>query len=264
MTLNTAVKNWLAQYAGLSSCFASSGIAYNDPDGMSRTGGTGDVLNAYYVAHLLGKDTVVIKAATNYTTLKSLNNNVDIILDDVSWAYNNDGSPAGEPRYCVSGAVTPTPLPTPAPTPTPTPIPGPTPAPGLAGTFEFQGRPVGNPTISLDLAALVMKQATDYHFEMNDIKITNTSPSTVYLAMEIKLYKGVLTSCPVSGYVFDGLDRTSSKNPRIKTLAPGEVAIYDTDYYQPLSLIGVHTVCLLVHGTWTTAELNSEIAPITG
>lgn len=133
-----------------------------------------------------------------------------------------------------------------------------------AGEYEFLGPPEGVPTVSLDLSSLVMRQASDYHFEMNDIVITNTSKWPVYLAMEVKLFEGSLSSCPSTGYVFNGLDRTSAKSKRIKTLAPGEVGTYDTDYYQPASIIGVHTVCLLVHGTWTKAEIDAEILPITG
>ena len=263
MTLNTAIKNWLAQNAGASNCFASSGIVYRDPDNISRTGGTGDVLNAFFVAHLIGKDTAVIIASTNYTSLKSINGGLDIALDDVTWAYNNDGSPSGEARYCIG--ATPTPTSTPTPTPTPGPI-----VPGLAGTFIFSGAPSGSPSVNLDLTGLTMRQNTaDYHFEMNQVKITNTSSYPVYLAMEVKLFTGVRTTCPSSGEVFDGMDRyiraaDNAKVARTKTLEPGATATYSTDFYQPSSIVGVHTVCLLIHGTWILADLTAEIAPITG
>ncbi len=149
------------------------------------------------------------------------------------------------------------------PTPTPTPTPSPE-AP--AGTFVFVSSPTGIPTVSLDLSTLVMRQATDYHFEMNSIKITNTSSWRVYLAMEVKLFSGVRTTCPTTGYVFDGLDRmeTTARETRIKIIEPGVQETYNGDFYQPLTIAGVHTVCLLVHGTWTQAELESEISPITG
>ena len=169
--------------------------------------------------------------------------------------------------YPVAG-TTPTPTQTPTPTPvyTPTPTVGPTPTPfsGTPPTFEFKGTPTGNPTVNLNLNTLVMRQAADYHFEMNDIVITNTSGWTVYVAMEVKLFTGALSSCPSVGYVFDGLDRTSTRNPRIKILEAGETATFDADFYQPTSILGVHTVCLLIRGTWLRTQLEAEILPITG
>ncbi len=104
MTLNVQGKNWLAQYAGnADKCFTNSGINYTDPDGIGRTGGTGDVANAFYVAHLVGLDNAVIIASTNYNQLKSKNCGSDINLADVGWIYNNDGYPTGESRYCDTG-----------------------------------------------------------------------------------------------------------------------------------------------------------------
>ncbi len=105
MTLNTELKNWLAQNAGSSNCYVSSGIPYKDPDNISRTGGTGDVLNSFYVAHLLGKDTLTIISGTNYTALKTINGNSDIALDDVKWVYDNDGTPTGEAQYCFQATT---------------------------------------------------------------------------------------------------------------------------------------------------------------
>ena len=152
------------------------------------------------------------------------------------------------------------------PTPTPTP-PGPTPtppAPEVAGIFEFIGPVVGYPTVILDLSELEMKQATDYHFEMNKVKITNTSNYPVYLAMRIRLFEGGLTVCPTTGFVFDGMDRTTYKNVRVKKLEVGETAYYNADFYQPPTILGKHTICMLIHGAWTNSDLLDEIVPILG
>lgn len=275
MTLTEGCKKYIAQHFGTSSCFVSSGISYTDPAGKAASGSTSDV-----VATLKLDDGGLSRGSGGevYSDIVSANNGASVTNDDVSWILGNDGSPAGESQYC-SGVTTPTPAPTvtptptptatPSPTKTPTPVPTatPTPVPGEAvGEYEFVGVPTGTPTVSLDLSALVMKQAADYHFEMNDVIIKNTSKWTVYLCMEVKLFKGSLTTCPVTGYVFDGLDRTQteSRTVRIKTLAPGETGTYDTDYYQPSSVIGIHTVCLLVHGTWNKSDLENEIKSITG
>lgn len=252
--LLTTTKDWLANNAGAAGCFTSGGITYTDPDGISRTGGTGDVLNAFYVAHLIGKDSQVIIAGTTYTSLKTINGGNDLALDDVTWAYSNDGTPAGELQYCAAAQ-------TPTPTPTPTPGPG---AP--AGTFEFTSPPSGTPTVNMDLSALTMRQnATDGHFEMNTVKITNTSAYPVYLAAEVRLFAGIQSVCPASGEVFKGLDRVSTtKESRIRLLNPGTAANYNLDFYQPTSILGIHTVCLYIHGSFDRTALEDEIAPILG
>lgn len=348
--LTTTAKDWLAENAGINSCFASSGISYRDPDGISRTGGTGDVLNAFVVAHMVGKDYAVIISNTHYSSLKSKNSNQDMSIDDVSWVYNNDGTGA-EQKYCVSGVVptptptptptpsptptpttcvqllsqygaflqlrdkdnngrigtteislasydknmgnisadeynavekawqmgcvipkdgvppTPTPTPTPPTTPTPTPYPGVTPvppSPDIAGVFVFRGPITGEPSVSLDLSQLKMRQAADGHFEMNDIVIHSGSQHPIHLAMRVRLFPGTLSYCPTGYAKFDGMDRTSGRNKRVKILEAGESATYDADFYQPTSIIGPHTVCLLIHGAWTNADLDDEIESITG
>lgn len=255
MALTTNGKNYIARELGIGNCFVSSGLSWTavatDGATVNESGGTASIVSRLVTTSVYKRiDLTSPRVKTYYySDLKAANDGIDVILYDAQWVAANS--------YCAS--ATPTPTPTPAPTPTPVP-----PTPGVAGVFEFKGGAVGTPTVYLDLSALIMRQASDYHFEMNDIVIKNTSSWTVYLAMEIKLFKGILSSCPPSGYVFDGMDRTATKNVRVKTLEPGESGTYDADFYQPLSIIGVHTVCLLVHGAWTKAEIDSEVLPITG
>jgi len=111
-----------------------------------------------------------------------------------------------------------------------------------------------------------MRQDTaDFHFEMNNIVITSTSPQDCYIALEVRLFSGALSMCPIYGSVFTGLDRVSTTRlPRIYLLNPGEIDYINADFYQPEAIRGVHTVCLLVHGTWIRTTLESEIASITG
>ena len=87
MTIENLTINWLSRYAGIDDCFAQEGINYNDPDGIARIGSTADVLNAFFVAHLIGKDDVIIISNTNYSQLKNINKNQDINLDDVGTVY---------------------------------------------------------------------------------------------------------------------------------------------------------------------------------
>ena len=242
--LTISLKNWLGANAGIGSCFAAAGINYTDPDGIARTGSTGDVLNAFVVAHMVGKDAVIIIAGTNYTQLKVINEGNDATIDDVTFVYGNDGDPVGEPKFCVVVAA----------------------PPGMAGVYEFIGPPTGDPVIDLDLVNLEMRQnLSDYHFEMNDMSIISRSSHRIYIALEVRLFTGALTACPISGAAFVGMDRVSTtKAVRIKILDPDEVMPVNADFYQPASIRGVHTVCLLVHGTWTRDELETEIAGITG
>jgi len=121
MTLTKEGKDWLATYAGSNGCFQPSGISYKDADGVSHTGSTGDVANALYVAHLVGKDDVEIVAGKSYNDFRSANGGNDLTLDDVGWVYGNDGDP-GEPQYCITATTTPTVSPTVTPTPTWEPI----------------------------------------------------------------------------------------------------------------------------------------------
>lgn len=260
--INTATKDWLAKNAGVNKCFSPFGITYKDPDGIQRTGSTGDVLNAFIVAALVGKSTAVIIANTSYNQLKAINGFQDIIIDDAAWVYANDGT-GTEQRYCTDAVIPP------APEPTPTPLPGETPTPpptDRAGIFVFVGPIEGDPTVILNLSELKMRQAFDGHFEMNDIIITNTSNHPVYITIRIKLFAGDIAVCKQDGFVFDGMDRTTTelRSLRVKTLEVGESASYDADFFQPAHILGMHTICMLIHGAWTRADLVDEVEHITG
>jgi len=95
-TLTGAGKDWLVTYAGVDNCFQTSGISYKDAGGVSHTGSTGDVANSLFVAHLVGKDDVVITAdGKTYSDFKTANGGNDLTIVDVGWVYNNEGG-AGE------------------------------------------------------------------------------------------------------------------------------------------------------------------------
>jgi len=274
MTLTTNGKNYIANKFGSNGCFASSGLSWTylgtDNVTYAETGATAQLVSRLVMTSIVVS--VKINSVTyTYAQLKSNNDNTDVSLTDTQWISQNDGFPSTEPRYCVAGQTptptpTATPFPTNTPSPTPTTTPGPTPVPGNLGQFNFSTGATGNPTVILDVASVSMKQsATDQHFEINTVKITNTSPFTVYLASEIRLFQGAQSICPTSGHSFRGLDRVSTtKEPRIKTLDPGIAASYNLDFYQPGTITGIHTVCLYVHGSFDKEELEAEIEPITG
>ncbi|MCK4734747.1 MAG: hypothetical protein KAT65_20000, partial [Methanophagales archaeon] len=106
-TLTGAGKDWLVTYAGVDNCFQTSGISYKDADGVSHTGSTGDVANSLFVAHLVGKDDVVITAdGKTYSDFKTASGGNDLTIVDVGWVYNNEGG-AGKDKYCIGGTSTP-------------------------------------------------------------------------------------------------------------------------------------------------------------
>lgn len=100
VTLTTEAKNWLATNAGIDNCFSHTGVSYTDAQGVSHTSSTGEVVNAFFTAHLVGADTANIIANTNYTQLKVINGGTDLGLDDVNFAYHNDGTTSGISAYC--------------------------------------------------------------------------------------------------------------------------------------------------------------------
>jgi len=263
MTLSAIAKNMLASLAGAGGCFALSGISYTDPDGVSKTGSTADVLNAFVTSNLLGKPNTPIRGGYTYSSfIASFNGNAAMDISDVTWAYNN--------QYCAPGATpqpgTPTPYPTPSPTGTPTPAPSGQTG-GQPNVFEFVTPPSGIPSITLGLATLEMRQnGTDRHFEMNSVDITNNSQWPVYIAAEVRIFQGSLTSCPASGAVFKGLNRTetTSRAVRINTIDPGVKDNLNLDFFQPSNLVGFYTICLYIRGSYVKQDLLNEISTITG
>jgi hypothetical protein len=109
MTLTTNGLNWLAQNAGSGNCFTSSGVRYRDADGVSQTGGTKDVVNAFVVANMVDKKTVDIISGTNYNEFRSINNNTDVSIGDVGEAADREAAGGSYPRYCVGTTTTCTP-----------------------------------------------------------------------------------------------------------------------------------------------------------
>lgn len=293
MTLTTNGKNYIANRFGFNNCFAASGISwtgvYTDNTSFSETGATAQVIGRLIMTALV-KQVTVYGITYLYSDLKTANDNTDVTLDDTKWIGSNDGDPSTEPKFCYTPSTTtptptpvpttPTPTPTPIPTNTPTPAPTatptptpttptpipPTPTPENIGDFNFTQDPTGIPTINMDLSAITMQQNTsDRHFEINKVVITNTTANIIYLSAEIKLFTGIKTTCPSSGHVFDGMDRVStSREIRIKTLDPGLTYTYNLDFYQPASILGVHTVCLYIHGSFDRDELENEVSGILG
>ena len=102
MTLRINGLDWLAQNAGSGDCFASSGVSYQDADGVSHSGGTKDVVTAFVVADLVDKQTATIIAGTNYNEFKSINDGYDLSMSDVSEAADREASGGSYPQYCVS------------------------------------------------------------------------------------------------------------------------------------------------------------------
>lgn len=113
MTLRTNGLDWLAQNAGSGNCFTPSGVSYRDADGVSHTGGTKDVVNAFVVANMVGKTTAKIIAGTSYAGVlgtsdvgfKVINDNTDLAIGDVSEAADREADGGTYPRYCYTAGT---------------------------------------------------------------------------------------------------------------------------------------------------------------
>jgi len=265
MTLTTTGKNYIAEKFGINNCFVYSGLSWttygSGGTSQTETGGTAKLVSRLVTSGIV-RVQLTSPGSGSYTPADLTNNNENQSADygDASWISNNDGYPSGESQYCA-GTTTPTPTATPTNTPAPTVFP-----PGYAGEYTFHQGPTGAPSVTLNTNDVDMTQDdSDYHFEVNDLYITNNSANKCYVAFRCKLFAGSLGSCPSSGEVFDGMDRVStSRNVRIKILDPGEMELVNADFYQPAHILGVHTVCIIVHGSFNKASLEAEITGIPG
>jgi len=284
MTVTDNGRNYIATNFGIGNCFVSTGLTWTAVDindaTVDESGGTAQIV-ARLLTPVVYKEIRVLTPATQagtytYQQLISANDGQIITVPEVSSEISqHDGDPVTEDQFCIATCVPDWQCESPLSgyefdgcgnrrlNPACNPQEG---DKDYAGTYEFIGPPSGQPTINLDLSALEMTQdPTDYHFEMNNIVITSTSPQVCYIALEVRLFGGALDHCPDSGEIFAGMDRVSTTRiVRIRVLDPGEVNNINADFYQPEAMRGVHTVCLLVHGTWTRTDLENEVAPITG
>lgn len=265
MALTSIGKDYVAREFGVNNCMVNSGLTWTTfgtgGTSSNESGGTAQIV-ARLVTSAITRIQLNTPRSGSYTLndLVSNNQNQSVSYADASWITNNDGYPSGEDQYCV-GTTTPTPTTTPTSTPAPTTYP-----PGYAGEYTFHQGPTGDPNVTLNTNDVTMQQDdSDYHFEVKDLFITNNSANKCYVAFRCKLFAGRLGTCPSSGEVFDGMDRVStSRNVRIKVLDPGEMELVNADFYQPAHILGVHTVCIIVHGSFNKASLEAEVANIPG
>jgi hypothetical protein len=267
MALTNAGKDYIASKFGINNCMVNSGLQWTTygtgGTSSNESGGTAQIV-ARLVTSAITRVQITSPSSqggsyTN-TDLVSNNQNQAVTYADASWITNNDGYPSGEAQHCV-GTSTSTPTTVPTNTPAPTVLP-----PGHAGYYTFHQGPTGSPNVTLNTNDVDMKQSdADYHFEIDDLFVTNNSANKCYVAVRCKLFQGQLGSCPSSGEVFDGMDRVStSRNVRIKILDPGEMELVNADFYQPAHILGVHTVCIIVHGSFNKESLEAEVAGISG
>ena len=256
MTLRTNGLNWLAQNAGSGNCFASSGISYRDADGVSHTGGTKDVVNAFVVANMVGKTTATIIAGTNYNGFKAINDGVDLAIGDVAEAADRETAGGTYPRYCASGVT---------PPPPPPPTTGTT-----VGPFEFEFGEVctGDPTAAIDVSGLKMWQETDT-FRMNNFMVTNTSDCIAYFATQLKFWRLETTipaTCPSTAPEWSGMDRSTwtPGDPylEIATIAPGETKEIWMDFFVPATTRGRKVLCMYLWANFSKWDLYDELAAI--
>lgn len=107
--LTTNGKNYIANKFGIGGCFVATGKtwSYRGTDGVTynESGGTAQIVSRLVMTSLVQSVTVDGVVYT-YTALKTANDNTDLTLDDASWVAANDGSPAGEAKYCAGATAT--------------------------------------------------------------------------------------------------------------------------------------------------------------
>ena len=256
MTLRTNGLDWLAQNAGSGNCFASSGISYRDADGVSHTGGTKDVVNAFVVANMVGKTAATIIAGTSYSGFKAINDGVDLAIGDVAEAADREVDGGTYPRYCV--------VPTPPPTDKP-----------VTGPLEVyvgggDSCDPGSPEVTLDTSeAYAFFKSTPYEYiGVGGIMVHNLHTTCrAYFAWEARIWDGYgYTTCPTTDPIHQEINRflaEAGKRPlSLKRLdASGTDEIWGSFEVLP-TMEGEYTLCLSLWGNFDyealIAELNVE------
>jgi len=225
MTLSTNGKNWLAQNAGSGNCFTTGGVSYTDADGIARVGSTGDVVNAFYTAHSVNKDTATIIAATSYNGFRAINGG-DLVMGDVGDAY---GMESGATQYCY------------------TPGGGGGDVEAIVGTFDFSAPPcTGDPAGSIAVPAtktmgIEMSQILNKTwFWINGVQLTNASACAVFTTVELRMWPGAQSSCGTKASAIKSINRNVGELfIRNIPIEAGDTSTQYLDYFITEGVAGV-------------------------
>jgi len=254
--LTTYGKNWIANHfgkaVGAKQCYVSSGISYTDPKGVAQTGGTQDV-----VASMKLSDLTKGPGGETYSDLVKANGNNLLTDDDVTWIGDNDGSPFGESQYCTEAGTTPTGSDLEA----------------RVGTYDFStplctpGQLSGTITVPADIANNMGWEKSvrlgKQWFNLNGVKIGNTSPCIANFAVEMRIWPGVQATCPTSGHAWADMNRNIEEDfIRIVPIGIGATEALYMDFFVPTTTTGVHTLCLYVWADFSAYDLKAELADI--
>lgn len=238
MTITTSGMDWLATYAGRNNCFADSGIAYTDADGVSHTGSTLEVATALVTANMVGKPDVSIVAGKSYNDWKDTNGG-DISIDDLTKVRDN-------PTYCKETGTTPEPEPERA---------------GMAGEFTVTTPGPVSGTMDISAAELRWNNARG-KLDIDDIIVTNTSADRAYFGIFCKVWPAPQTTCPTSGTpAWKGPDLTSGGNIAVTGLDAGETGTINYDGYIGVGTLapGTYVACVELYGNYSRTELIDEL-----
>lgn len=258
MTLRTNGLNWLAQNAGIGNCFVSSGINYKDADNVAQSGGTKDVVNAFLVANMVGKQTAIIVAGTAYNGFKAINDGYDLVITDVAEAADREADGGTYPQYCAGVA----------PPPTDKPV---TPPFEVVIKAGVQCAP-GSPSVLLDTseAFAYFKGDPLPYVGVMDILVNNLNTDGrgcwAYFIWEMRMWDGPAgTTCPTGTPEVQEICRflgkvSATKTLSIKMLGSSENAMLGGSFEIPAHIKGTKTICLSLWGNYDKQALIDELA----
>ena len=255
MALRTNGLNWLAKNAGVGNCFAQSGINYRDVDGVFHTGGTKDVVNAFVVADMVEDRTATIIAGTNYNGFKSINDGVDLSMNDVKEAADREIDGGTYPKYCIATVQPPSGDAKPTTEPLEVYVGG--------GTDCAAGAPA----VTLDTrAAFAFFKSDPYNYVgVGGIEVHNKNPTCrAHFAWEMKLWDGYgFVTCPATTPELVEINRylaaAGGRPLSTKMLGASETDVVWGSFEVLPTTSGEKTICLSLWGNFDKAALIKEL-----
>lgn len=299
MTLTTNAKNYIATHFGSNTCFARSGIRYTDPNGMSHTGSTGDVvktlrLNAGGSARGPGGETFY-----DIPDFQSISDADVRGIDSTTYCVDDGGSGGGMISQCDRGDTrcnrgnietcnssrqwavsTHCPNGCRVVNNTPECIPSSGGGGGSqdttgpmevwVGESSGTGCSPGDPDATIDTSnayAYYKSDPTPYVGVM-DIMVRNNNNEDcyAYFAWEMRMWAGSgFTRCPTTTPEVTEISRflatvSATKNLTLKKVLANETEMVSGSFEIPHGVEGQKTICLTLWGNYSYTALVAELA----
>lgn len=276
MVLTKNGKDYIAKNFGIDNCFVESGLTWTDVgydtvdangnvvkgERVDSSGGTKNIVGRLINTMVYDKIELTSPRTGTFTNAQLVSANEDqiVTLPDAKTIGLEDGG-IGESQYCV-GAVVPPPV---VPPVTPPSEPE---METLVGTYDFgkfvcAGDPTGSIAVPKDITMGQEKSQVlgKQWFWINGIQISNTSDCIAFFAIEGRLWKGIHSAClNKESVAWKGMNRNVEEEfIRFIPIEPGKTETMYLDFFVPMTLIGVHTICLYVWANFSKYDLENEL-----